>query len=154
MERIVLVEDNPDWLELATSELQKEWPACEVDSVTTESQFMERFKSWERDPPDVFIMDIMIPWADPARDMPKPPNEVQEHGFARAGLRCHSRLTANERLQKVPVVFWTIVELTDLRREAGVTRSMICVRKEEHLAGLLRRVREVLPAPHGLGIEM
>lgn len=147
MPRIVLVEDDPDW------ELQAELafeaglpPECELDLIETEGEFVERIEkhAFERKRPDLFVLDLMLPWDIPRPNMRPAPKEVRENGFFRAGVRCHRRL-ANSVLAPIPVVFWTIVERDDLTKEySGWPPNITYIPKDPDLRKLLTAVRSIL----------
>lgn len=114
---IVAVEDDylqADWLK---ETLEQEFSGCRVEVVPTESEFRKRIGGWEANPPDLFIIDILLAWALPSREIPEPPADVAEGGFQRAGLRCQVLLAASEELKTVPVLFYTVLDRADVERE-------------------------------------
>ena len=114
---IVVVED--DYLQAAwlKETLEREFAECTVELAPTESHFREQIGRWETNRPDLFIIDVLLAWALPSRQIPEPPPEVDEGGFQRAGLRCQALLAENEVLRRVPVVFYTVLDRDVLESE-------------------------------------
>src|SRR5580658_739117 len=120
MPHIVLLEDDPDWESQARAAL--EWAFAEtlqLELIETESQFVEELENgaFVRRPPDLFVIDVMLPWDIPGPRMRPAPKGVSEDGFYRAGVRCQRRLAEISGLAQVPVVFWTIVAQDDIFRD-------------------------------------
>jgi len=115
---IVLVEDNLDWRASCETFLAERFPRATVEVVETESSFYEKLADYKISPPAVFLVDIMFTWALPAPNIPIPPPEVlADNGFFRAGIRCWHRLHREPELKHIPVIYWTIVTLDDLKSE-------------------------------------
>ena len=114
---IVAVEDDYLQAEWLKETLELVLQGCAVEIVPTESRFRDRFGQWETNPPDLFIIDVMLAWDHPRKNSPEPPPEVDEGGFQRAGLRCQALLADNEVLRRVPVVFYTVLDRDVLERE-------------------------------------
>src|SRR5438132_1486521 len=70
-----------------------------VERITTEYDFRQWLDAVDRSHPDLAILDVMVPWADPSPKIPPRPQEVVEQGHYRAGLRC-----ANLLAQKAPQI--------------------------------------------------
>src|SRR5213082_597907 len=80
--RIVIIEDEEDIVELLRYNFRKE--GFEVESF---SRGKEGLESLQRKPPDVVLLDILLPDQD--------------------GIEICRRLRADERLKAVPVIFLT-----------------------------------------------
>ena len=80
--RVVLIEDEPDIIELVRYNFRKE--GFEVESFLRGS---EGFECVKRNPPDLVLLDIMLPDQD--------------------GLEICKRLRGDDRLRGVPVIFLT-----------------------------------------------
>ncbi len=63
-------------------------------------------------------MGMMMPWCE--LDCPKPDECTHE---AHAGLRCRDRLRQNMFTKEVPVVFYTVLETSDLPNDAVLEDS-------------------------------
>ena len=86
MNTIILVEDDPLQTELLKEELTKEFQQLRIEVVTTESEFVSKLEYLVTLQPKLLLIDVMLLWAYPGTNVPKPPADYQ--GFARAGLRC------------------------------------------------------------------
>jgi hypothetical protein len=65
-------------------------------------------------------------------------------GYYRAGLRCADLLAEDPALRGVPVVFYTILERSDLERDGDqVTGDRTYVRKSADPEVLNRKVRQL-----------
>jgi CheY-like chemotaxis protein len=139
---IVVVEDDylqRDWI---SSLLQREFPRMNPELVRSESEFRQRLDHWRTDPPAVFVIDVMLCWAQPSRNIPDPPEEVIQDGFYTAGLRCQALLGANERLRNIPVLLYTILDRGDL--EKGMERwpaGVAHIKKGDSESRLLEWIR-------------
>lgn len=71
-------------------------PENDIEIVTCESDFIWALDArWIDDPPDLFVIDVMLPWVDqPHPGMKPPPSRVLKEGYWRAGIRCAERVRA------------------------------------------------------------
>lgn len=144
MNEIVLVEDNPDWLELCCDRLKKELSRDPV-VIGSESDFIENMPEFEKHPPQLFIIDVMVPWSEPRPDIPEASEEVKRNGFFKAGFRCQKRLAENENLRNAPIIFWTILSDKDvLRALRTYPLNVSHVAKDLDLNPLMNKIRELL----------
>lgn len=144
---IVVVEDDHLQDGPLQDLLREQFPTARVEAVFTERDFRGRLAGYRDDPPDVVIMDVMMRWADPRPGDPPPPPEVLAGGYRRAGIRCVEQMAGEPALRTVPVIYYTILERTDLERDADVlTRNVVLVRKSNDRYPLTRKVRELLRA--------
>jgi len=142
---ILVVEDDHLQDEPLSEHLREEFPGGRVLSIRTELEFRNRLEDFRADRPDVAIMDVMLRWALPSPDMQPPPQQVAEEGFYRAGLRCAELLAADPRLRTVPVIFYTILERSDLEQDGTrLPSDSVYVRKSPDMDLLARKVRERL----------
>jgi CheY-like chemotaxis protein len=134
--------------------LQAEWICkklrqvlrSEVKRISTESQFRKQLKDIEKNRPDVVIMDVMLPWTDPSQNIERPPREVIEEGFYRAGVRCTRLLAANENTKGIPVILYTVLERADLEdqlREFSSNSRVVHLRKDSDDDRLVELIREL-----------
>jgi len=112
--KIVIVED--DFLQAGNMRgwLTEAWPSAEVVLLETESAFRQAVPLFEQSPPDIFIMDVMLRWADPGPDMIAAPEDVHADGYHRAGMRCAENILATECLNTVPIVLYSVLDGSDL----------------------------------------
>jgi CheY-like chemotaxis protein len=138
--KIVVVEDDPLEADLIRKGLEQAFPDLAIDRISTESEFQFRLDSLTKEPPDVFIVDMMLRWAEPSENMPEPPTEVRDEGFWRAGLRCQRMLASREETQAIPVILYTVLEKSDIDFE-GPSRNVIHLRKDSDQTALIRLIR-------------
>jgi CheY-like chemotaxis protein len=142
---IVVVEDDHLQEGPLQEQLEDAFPGARIATVVTEQEFRDMLAVFRADPPDIVIMDVMLRWAYPAPGAAAPPPDVVAGGYYRAGLRCAELLLADPALCGVPVVYYTILERSDLERDCGqVTANRTYVRKSADPEVLNRKVRELI----------
>src|SRR5690242_8194456 len=115
--RLLLVEDDPLQSEEFQEALVEAFPNAVVDSVTSECEFYKLLDQMELEPYDLIIMDVMLRWADPGRNIPEPPAEVLREEYYRAGFRCVSRLAERRKLKNTNVILFTVLQQTDIFKD-------------------------------------
>jgi CheY-like chemotaxis protein len=157
---VVIVEDDHLQTAPLTEHLNAAFAPVTVEALASEEDFRTALPRFAQRPPDLVVMDVMLRWNFPRPNRPKPPADVVEGGYYRAGLRCVKLMLADEALRSVPVVLHTILEVGDLERDGetlppnttyvGKTSDLdVLVR---HIKGLLRhpaRYNPGRPAPTG-----
>lgn len=142
--RIVLVEDDFTQADLIHARLQEAFRRADIVRVRTEREFRTRIKEFVKQPPDVFLIDVMLRWSDPAPDWDSVPEEVEQQGFYRAGIRCARLVRENERIKNVPVIFYTVLEHNDLADDiTSLTGKLSHLRKESDARPLIQQIRAV-----------
>jgi DNA-binding NarL/FixJ family response regulator len=142
---ILVVEDDHLQDEPLSEHLRDEFPGGRVVNIRTELEFQDRLQDFREDTPDIAIMDVMLRWALPTPDMRPPPQQVAEEGFYRAGLRCAELFAADSGLCAVPVIFYTILERSDLEQDGvRLQPNSLYVRKSPDMDLLVRKIREQL----------
>lgn len=148
--RILIVEDDylqADWIYAG---LEQALPSAQFDRVSTESEFRSRFDEIANKGPDVVVMDVMLRWANPIPGLVLPPDDVQEEGFYRAGLRCERMLARDDRTSRVPVILYTVLERTDLNHELpSLPEHVQYLPKESDLGPLIQKITELTRQPRG-----
>jgi CheY-like chemotaxis protein len=145
--RLVVVEDDHLQDGPLHDQLKEAFAGAEVESIPTERAFRERLASLQAQPPDLVVMDVMLRWASPRRDDPAPPPDVV-HAYQRGGLRCAQLLATDPVLAKTPIVFWTILERSDIERDGSrLPANSRYLRKSPDLDQLIRTARELARAP-------
>lgn len=114
--KVVLVEDDPLQAELFGDVLTRGLLGVRVERIPTESAFRESLGQLATEPPNLFVMDMLIRWADPAPQMPIPPEDVKREGFFSAGARCLELIRKLPTLSNVPVIIFSILDEDDARR--------------------------------------
>lgn len=112
--KIVGLEDDEPFWETFVEELKSEIPGAEIVWIRTEFEFWERIPDFVKSPPDIFLLDVMVKWADASPNPPPAPPEVAKESYYRAGLRCRDRLRESESTADVPVVLFTVLERSDV----------------------------------------
>ena len=134
--KILLVEDD----HLQANELRQSLESdlgAEVQTMSTESEFVNGFESLAANPPDFAILDRMLRWASPSRDMPEPPKDSREP--EEAGLRCALRLRADSRTSKIHVILYSVLG------DDGDTRQFDSIVKEGDFDNLIERMQFLEP---------
>ncbi len=114
---IILVEDDHNQAEWMIQALKKRLPKANLRLIKTEHDFMDAIDEFEREPPAVIVLDIMLRWADAAPLMPEPPEEVVRNKHYRAGIRCVRELQGRKAAKNIPIVLYTILDRRDIRWE-------------------------------------
>lgn len=115
---ILLLEDAPLWAE----DIQEELSAFFADKggatialMEAEAQFMTWLESAIPDAyPDVFVLDIMIPWMQLGTELPTE-DAPQERNYFEGGIRCYRALRA-KGIDK-PVIFHSVLDKEDLPKD-------------------------------------
>jgi DNA-binding NarL/FixJ family response regulator len=146
--RIVSLEDDEPFWDLLQEALTEAFPGADLVWVRTESEFRQNVKKFAAKPPDIFLLDVMVKWADAAEDMPKPPAEVVKDGYFRAGLRCHKLLLENTITRSVPVVLFTVLERSDVEKvKSELPAGSAFVGKSGDFRELIRTINALTDQP-------
>lgn len=113
---ILIVEDNKLQFEtIKYSLLEDQIVVCDrIERIATELEFREKFEVIACDPPDVIILDLMIPWTSKNRWV-EPPPEIAEAGFYLAGARCEKMMASDDRTQNVPIIIHSIIDEEEIQ---------------------------------------
>jgi hypothetical protein len=69
---------------------------------------------------------------------------VLEGGYRRAGIRCVELMARERTLRDVPVIYYTILERSDLERDAdALTGNVSLLRKSSDRRPLTKKIREL-----------
>jgi CheY-like chemotaxis protein len=141
---ILVVEDQFVQADLICENLEKEFPDSVIEQIDTESEFRYRLDAIAMNPPDVIVMDVMLPWTEPDPVMPPTPEDVLNAGFNRAGLRCAKLLAENDLTKGIPVIVYTVLEEFDLERELrNDHRNVVYLRKDSDPDPLFKLIHEL-----------
>jgi DNA-binding NarL/FixJ family response regulator len=139
--RVVLVEDDFLEAEWAQRLLEESFPGASIDVIRTEKEFRLVFPKIASNPPDVVILDMMLPWTD--IDDAGPSSDKPDGSFVNAGARCLSLLRADAHTANVPAVIYTTLDRMDL---VDVPAGVVYVRKDAPDERLVRVIKNVLSA--------
>jgi CheY-like chemotaxis protein len=147
--KILLVEDDHFQAEQIRSALEESFSKLSFEKVDSEHEFYSKLGDIERNPPDVIIMDVMLRWTHPSRDMPDPPEEVLAEKHYRAGFRCLKRLAEREATKRIGVILYTVLESGDIDKDLKTLPSnVIYLRKEANYEPFIRGVRRFTSHRH------
>jgi len=142
---IVLVEDHYDQAELIRTHLELAFADARVERIRTELDFRSRIPNLAVKRPDVIILDVMLKWTDPSPDLEEPPDDVKDEGFHRAGIRCADLLFTYPETRDIPIILYTVLELTDLPDYLSQGRSnVVHLLKESQIEPLIDAIRTLL----------
>jgi CheY-like chemotaxis protein len=147
---ILLVEDDRRYAEILTRTLEKGLYAMRIRRVCTESEFYQLLPAIRSTPPDIIILDMMIRWQNPTPEMRLPPDDVKKDGYYRAGLRCFAKLQETAETNKIPVIFHSVIEHSEVQHELGpLPAHVLCLSKSptssEQLINCIRSLVAYLP---------
>jgi CheY-like chemotaxis protein len=143
---IVVVEDDHLQELPIRGKLEDAFPDAEVERIATESDFRSSLPELSKRRPDIIIIDVMLRWADLRPGFPKPPPDVVEGGYHRAGLRCAEWALRNPALRATPIVLYSILERDEVRREgeAKLGDNVSYLRKSADINVLARHLRKLI----------
>jgi CheY-like chemotaxis protein len=141
---ILLVEDDAEQIAWLIATLESYFCSLNLTVFKTEHQFRSELDSLLRqNRPDIMLIDAMLPWTNPAPDMPPRPSEVQSHGFLYAGVRCQ-RL-ASAKAPDIPTIIYSILERKDLRDSLRDAPSNVkYVRKDDDARQLVQMINNMV----------
>lgn len=144
--RILIVEDDYLQAEELAQKITEHFCKVDAEFVRTEHEFRERLNDLRRNPPDLFLLDVMLRWTDPIPKMVTPPPEVEVGGPFRAGLRCERLLRESPETRETPVVLYTVLEDEDLGSELEhLGNKTFYVSKDSDAQPLFEVIKGVLP---------
>ena len=139
---VVIVEDDPLQVGDTVAALHRAFQDLRCDSIETESEFYSRLQQLKENPPDLVILDVMLRWANPSREMPPRHERAKREGFYTAGFRCRDLLALNEETRNIPVIIFTILEAEDFYRDS-LSPNTFVLRKGD-TDTLVREVRKLV----------
>lgn len=152
--RVVVVEDDSLQAESIAEALQRSFRDLRTELISTECEFRARVDALRSDPPDVFLMDVMLRWTDPTPDRLPPPTDVEQEGFFRGGLRCLQMILDAPEMNKIPVVVYSVLDREDVAREiSAMPRHVLFLRKDSDERRLVMEIRSLLQGLPEVGAE-
>ena len=145
---IVIVEDDHLQEGPLEEQVRDAFPAARIETVGTEQEFRTRLEGYRRDRPHLIVMDVMLRWAYPSRAATPTPPDVEQGGYQRAGIRCAQLMSQDPALRKVPIIYYTILERSDLERDTAQPPdgNTTYVRKSTDPEVLVRKIRDLIRA--------
>src|ERR1035438_8730417 len=145
--KIVLVEDDYTQFKLISKELENEFAGARITVIETEKAFRSSLEEMAKEPPDVFVIDIMLRWTYPQRDHEPAPQDVRDGKFHRAGFRCQRLLEQGDKTKRIPVILYSMVDQGEFSFEArNLPDNVHLMRKEASIVPLATLIRK-LAAP-------
>jgi hypothetical protein len=112
---------------------------ADVNVIRSEKEFIDRIDEIAKDPPDLIIIDIMLRWTTPRRDMVVEGAPVDFH---LAGFRCAKLLESNAQTKQIPYVYYTSLEQNNFT-------EVVVHTKAEDLEPLAQEIRRRLGLNRG-----
>ena len=133
--QILVLEDDHLQARDLRHELEKVFDA-EVRVISTEHEFRQVLPEIAEAPPRVAVLDRMVRWADPAPDMPLPPQEDWDP--EEAGLRCAELLEGDERTRSAKILLFSVLG------DGGNINGFECFVKESEFGNLTERIKDFI----------
>jgi DNA-binding NarL/FixJ family response regulator len=137
--RVLLLEDDHMQREDIRQALIQELGA-QVETKTTESECRNDFDVIAANPPDVAVLDVMVRWAGPSRNMPVAPDEVTRNP-EQAGLRCARLLREATSTKAVKIILYSVLPKEEIGEDELPGTAYLV--KEPDWQNLLDAVKEV-----------
>jgi hypothetical protein len=102
--KVLIIEDDSIQARRLEELIQRYYPGVAVDKISTELEFHRRLPEMTNSEYNVALVDMMLRWTDPSREMEKPPSEIVEEGYFVGGLRCRRKLLE----KNIPSIIFTI----------------------------------------------
>lgn len=144
--RILLVEDDHYIERDLISTLVGEHPNVSIDTIETEREFVESQPAIESYPPDLIILDVMLPWDYPRPDLTLPP-DTDDDTFRLAGVRIYQRLRDTPCLSGIPVIFHSVFDIDSLKEALGDRPSHVLIvpKSSISVSDILVTMRSLVP---------
>jgi hypothetical protein len=140
---VTIVEDDYYQADLIEESLRNRFRDIRCRRLRTEHEFRTAIPELVADPPNAFIVDVMLRWTDPAPEMPKAPPNVRRGGSHRAGLRCKKLLADTPALRDIKTILYTVLDKADLAKELSKLPDVIHIRKDADPTELLEALQYV-----------
>lgn len=141
--KIVIVEDDPLQMEWLDGEIRKYFPKAVIERINTEHEFQSHLSDFVKNPPSIFVIDMLLRWTNPSRNMPPQTEEVEKGGFFRAGLRCAQKLVNRDNTKKVPIIIYTVLEKDEIALDLKEIQSARYLRKDGAADKLIKEIRSL-----------
>jgi CheY-like chemotaxis protein len=124
---ILVVEDDPaqfNWMEEC---LLERFPELTIEQESTELGFRRRVERTA--PPHAVIVDVMLPWTVPARDLEDLPDESWT--FMKAGFRCVEFMRAHPQWRDVPALLYSVLKRDEIGEDMPPDAAFLLKGKSE-----------------------
>jgi hypothetical protein len=146
---IFSLEDDESFWNLLKEALESEFRNIHLSWIRTESDFYYHIPDFIKTPPDLFLLDVMVKWADASEKMPTPPKDVEREKYFRAGLRCRKRLLEDQHTASIPVILYTVLEQVDMDQLAtDLPKNTWFAGKTADFRNLIPLVKQLGGVPH------
>ena len=109
--RIILIEDNNFKVDNIKYFLKENFENAEFEVYETEFEFVDRIDSIAANPPDLFIIDLMLIWDIPSKNIKKPDDYMDNYTtLFEAGFRCKDLIKTKLSLANIPIIILTVLE--------------------------------------------
>ncbi len=141
---VLIVEDDPVQFEFIEESLigDSKFGRVNIDRISSESEFVNRFETIATNRPDVVIMDIMLKWTDPSEDMVIPPDVAAE--TYRGGMRCSNKLASDPRTKGIPIIIYSVLDEEDLENDLNLLPNVRYILKDFNSQKILSTIRSLL----------
>jgi CheY-like chemotaxis protein len=118
-----MLEDNATYGAMVYEDLLR---IGQTSWINSESEFYALWDAIATEPPDIFVVDVMLAWSHPGLEYEQV-KRPEEKDLYTAGIRCAEKIreSKNEQLKRVPIVFYTVVPQPDvesrIRKLAQIT---------------------------------
>jgi CheY-like chemotaxis protein len=143
--RILIVEDDPLQVDSIQKQLRSGIAGVRFDEVLkSEHAFLSHLDLICANKPDIILMDVMLRWTE-LRPGPPMPDDVNDEGYYRAGLRCQAALAAREKSGHIPIILYTILDNGDLKEAvAKLPEYVVHVRKGPRATELIEQIHKLI----------
>jgi CheY-like chemotaxis protein len=143
---ILIVEDDPIQFEFIQEGFLQDKKHFEfkIERIATECEFRSSFEQIAHDRFDVIIMDIMLRWTDPSRNMTMPSEKIEKEGFYRAGFRCIEMLKQDSRTKLIPILVYSVLDSEDLESELQLIPNIEYLIKDFDVRKILFKIYAML----------
>lgn len=133
---ILVVEDDPAQFNWIAECLLERFPDIAVEKEDTELGFRRRVE--QAPPPHAAIVDVMLPWTVPSRDVEPMPDESWT--FMKAGFRCVEFMRSDPRWRDVPVLLYSVLKRDEIGDDLPPhTAFLLKGKSEPQLASFVER---------------
>jgi DNA-binding NarL/FixJ family response regulator len=140
--RIAIVEDDHLQYGRLQENLQTEFQA-EVTRVGTAQTFFLALSTLRSKPPNIFIIDVMLPWQTTATAQEPPPEKYRNNRHL--GIQCQKWLAEDETTRKIPVVLLTELDRSSIGDDLkDLPANVKYLRKDAGYAALNRVIRQLI----------
>ena len=134
---VLIVEDDPVAAHELERDIRSEFSRCEVMAITSEEMFLSSLADLEMHPPDVALVDVMLPWTSAEDDDSEAAGGYRSDAFS-GGIRVVERILASPALKTVPVIVRTTLAADVM--PSGWPGHVVYSSKSSAVKGILRSV--------------